>query len=129
MYSVARVNLTMLPWSSCPSPHPPYQGPGGALSYSFTCQMNKISPNRESPFRVCSVIFNPYGLEGIDTDWEGFWLARDWNHLNPSQSIWIGVEPNKPLGLIRLQGNWRGLNLLLFNFEMNKLSMEYTTST
>jgi hypothetical protein len=22
--------------------------------------------------RACSVIFNPYGLEGIDTDWEGF---------------------------------------------------------
>jgi hypothetical protein len=24
------------------------------------------------PVRACSVIFNPYGLEGIDTDWEGF---------------------------------------------------------
>jgi hypothetical protein len=23
-------------------------------------------------FRACSVIFNPYGLEGIDTDWERF---------------------------------------------------------
>jgi hypothetical protein len=22
--------------------------------------------------RACSVIFNPYGLEGIDMDWEGF---------------------------------------------------------
>jgi hypothetical protein len=22
--------------------------------------------------RACSVIFNPYGLEGIDTDWRGF---------------------------------------------------------
>jgi hypothetical protein len=24
------------------------------------------------PLRACSVIFNPYGLEGIDTDWERF---------------------------------------------------------
>jgi hypothetical protein len=37
--------------------------------------------------RACSVIFNPYGLEGIDKDWEKFWLTRDWNPLNPSQSI------------------------------------------
>jgi hypothetical protein len=27
--------------------------------------------------RACSIIFNPYGLKGIDTDWEEFWLARD----------------------------------------------------
>jgi hypothetical protein len=50
------------------------------------------------PIRLCSVIFNPYGLEGIDTDWRGLWLTGDWNPLNPLQSIWIGVEPNKPLG-------------------------------
>jgi hypothetical protein len=48
------------------------------------------------PLRACSVIFNPYGLEGIDTDWRGFWLISDWNPLNPPQFIWIGVEPNKP---------------------------------
>jgi hypothetical protein len=24
------------------------------------------------PLRACSVIFNPYGSEGIDTDWRGF---------------------------------------------------------
>jgi hypothetical protein len=27
--------------------------------------------------RACSVIFNPYGLEWIDTDWRGFWLIGD----------------------------------------------------
>jgi hypothetical protein len=26
----------------------------------------------QTPYRACSVIFNPYGLEGIDTDWRGF---------------------------------------------------------
>jgi hypothetical protein len=26
-----------------------------------------------------SVIFNPYGLEGIGTDWRGFWFNKDWN--------------------------------------------------
>jgi hypothetical protein len=46
--------------------------------------------------RACSVILNPYGLERIDMDWRGFWLTRDWNPLNPPQSIWIRVEPNKP---------------------------------
>jgi hypothetical protein len=28
-------------------------------------------PNRRS-LRACSVISNPYGLEGIDTDWRKF---------------------------------------------------------
>jgi hypothetical protein len=28
--------------------------------------------NSLNPVKACSVIFNPYGLEGIDTDWRGF---------------------------------------------------------
>jgi hypothetical protein len=26
----------------------------------------------QNQLRACSVIFNPYGLEGIDMDWRGF---------------------------------------------------------
>jgi hypothetical protein len=37
--------------------------------------------------------FNPYELEGIYVYWKRFWLTRDWNPLNPPQSIWIEVEP------------------------------------
>jgi hypothetical protein len=46
--------------------------------------------------RACSVIFNPYVLEGIDTDWRGFWL---WIPLNPyglgQNRTWPYVEPSE----------------------------------
>jgi hypothetical protein len=32
----------------------------------------KILSKGEHSFRACSVVFNPYGLEGIDTDWKIF---------------------------------------------------------
>ena len=83
----------------------------------------------KSALRVCSVIFNPYGLEGIDTDWGRFWLTRDWNPLNPPQSIWIGVEPNKPSGGIETVTKYLELYLLLLLVVcISSLSMLLTQS-
>jgi hypothetical protein len=36
---------------------------------SYGCRSRGI---RWGTMRACLIIFNPYGLEGIDTDWRGF---------------------------------------------------------